>query len=184
MGKKRGKHNANSRQMQPQNASGGARVVALALLALGGGVFLYALSQNRAPKPAVTPAPSSVAAAPAPAPGQARTYRYFDDLDDARPFPATLAPERFQHPVVSKAYAIARQIPGVLAQQPCLCGCDNPSDDHRSLLDCYADEHAATCDVCIKEAVYAKKMTDAGKSAAWIRDAIVRHEFSNVDVGN
>ena len=38
--------------------------------------------------------------------------------------------------------------------------------------------------VCLKEAVYAKQKTEAGESAAWIRDAIVRGEFSNVNIGN
>jgi hypothetical protein len=179
MGKK--KQNAVSRQTQPGRASGGARWFAVALLALGGGVFLYALSQDDPSAPAAS---HDHATASERAPGQSGTYRYFENPDDARPFPVTLPPSRFQHPVIANAYAIAKQIPEVLAQQPCLCGCDNSSDDHRSLLDCYIDEHAATCNVCITEAVYAKQMTDAGKSGAWIRDAIVRHEFSDVDVGN
>ena len=140
---------------------------------------MYALSQRGAPAPTV----SQSAAMSQPAPEQSRTYRYVENPDDARPLPETLPPERFSHPEVANAYAIAQQIPEVLVQQPCLCGCDNPSDDHRSLLDCYVDEHAATCNVCIKEAVFAKKMTEAGKSGAWIRDAILRHEFSSVDVG-
>jgi hypothetical protein len=38
--------------------------------------------------------------------------------------------------------------------------------------------------VCLKEAVYSKQMTEAGKSGAWIRDAIVRGDFSDVSVGN
>ena len=59
----------------------------------------------------------------------------------ARPFPHTLPPSRFQNPA-ARAYRIAQQIPGILAQQPCYCWCDRVG--HGSLLDCYASTHAAT----------------------------------------
>lgn len=191
MGKKRNKHNER-RQPSPAapaaRQGNRARLVAIPLLVLGAGVFLYALSLDG-------PAPSAASrdhghdhietnSSPQRAPGQTGRYRYFESAEDAHPLPVTLPPSAFPAGPVANAYAIAKEIPEVLAQQPCLCGCDNPSDDHRSLLDCYADEHAATCMVCIKEAVYAKQMTDAGESASWIRDAIVRHEFSDVNVGD
>jgi hypothetical protein len=181
MGKKRAKKTADSPPMQPKNASPGAagRWVAVGLLVLGAGVFLYALNQE---SPSARSHDHGETAATSP--GQSHEYRYFASADDARPFPVTLSPSRFQSPAIANAYAIAKEIPEVLVQQPCLCGCDNTSDDHRSLLDCYIDEHAATCMVCVKEAVFAKQMTDAGKSGAWIRDAIVRHEFSDVNIGS
>jgi hypothetical protein len=189
MSKKRNKQNADSQQMQPQTApadGSSARWIATGLLVLGAGVFLYALSSETAPTPAASPGNRSASAAvrPEPAAGQSGQYRYFENPEDAHPLPVTLPPSRFPNAGIANTYAIAKQIPEVLAQQPCLCGCDNTSDDHRSLLDCYIDEHASTCMVCLKEAVYSKQMTEAGKSGAWIRDAIVRGDFSDVSVGN
>lgn len=66
---------------------------------------------------------------------------YFKTAEAAKPYPKTLAPETFQHPAQIKAYAIARQIPGVLAQQPCYCHCDKTG--HGSLLHCHIDSHSA-----------------------------------------
>lgn len=158
-----------------------SRNVALALLAAGAGVFLYAIATTRSEPPAAS---SSQRAAPTTTSARTRAYRFFESAEAAKPLPVTLSPSRFRDPIVAASYTIAQEIPEVLAQQPCLCGCDNPSDDHRSLLDCYADEHAATCMVCVKEAVYASRMTDAGRSPDWIRESILRHEFSTVDLGN
>ncbi len=41
------------------------------------------------------------------------------------------------------AYRVAREIPDVLDQMYCYCGCDK-SVGHVSLLSCYTDSHAAT----------------------------------------
>ena len=189
MSKKRNKQNADSQQMQTQTAPGGgsaARWIASGLLVLGTGVFLFALNSETPPAPAASHGNSSAAAAarPEPVPGQSGQYRYFENPEDAHPLPVTLPPSQFPNAEIANTYAIAKEIPEVLSQQPCLCGCDNTSDDHSSLLDCYIDEHASMCMVCLKEAVYAKQMTEAGKSGAWIRDAIVRGEFSDVSIGN
>ncbi|HSF19605.1 MAG TPA: CYCXC family (seleno)protein [Vicinamibacteria bacterium] len=160
------------------------RFAALALLVAGGGVFVYALSQEGAPKPP-PPLPADQTEAVEPRdPGQDQKFRYFEDPAQAHPLPVTLPPSQFQNQGIAGTYVIAKEIPEVLAQQPCLCGCDNTSDDHRSLLDCYIDEHASTCIICMKEAVLAKQMTDAGRSARDIREAILRHDYSNVSIGN
>jgi hypothetical protein len=191
MGKKRNKKNAETPETPHPNAStqegggGGARWIAVALLVLGTGVFLYALNTDP-PASNAHPASHSQAATSATtqkSEGQARRYRYFENAEDAHPLPVTLPPSEFDNAGIANSYAIAKEIPEVLAQQPCLCGCDNSSDDHRSLLDCYIDGHASTCMVCMKEAVFAKQKTEAGKSGAWIRDAILRHEFSRVNIG-
>ena len=173
--------------MQPETTpggGGGARWIAVGLLMLGTGVFLYALNSEGPPTPAASHDHGSRPATPPKAAGQTGQHRYFENPEDAHPLPVTLPPSEFQNAGIANTYAIAKEIPEVLAQQPCLCGCDNTSDDHRSLLDCYIDEHASTCMVCLKEAVYAKQKTEAGESGAWIRDAIIRGEFSNVNIGN
>lgn len=38
-----------------------------------------------------------------------------------------------------EGYQIAREIPEILAQIPCFCGCE--AMGHESLLDCFVDEH-------------------------------------------
>jgi len=170
--------------------SGGSAVrwAAIGVLILGTAFFLYASLSAR-------PAPSSQSSTSAndhghdPAarvkdPGQTHKFRYFENPAEAHPLPVTLPPSGFINKGIANTYRIAKEIPDVLAQQPCLCGCDNTSDDHRSLLDCYISDHASTCQVCMKEAVLAKQLTDAGKSATQIREAILAHEFSEVPIGN
>ena len=38
-----------------------------------------------------------------------------------------------------EGYQIAKEIPEILAQLPCFCGCE--AVGHESLLDCFIDEH-------------------------------------------
>ena len=57
-----------------------------------------------------------------------------------KPRPATLAPELFTGQV-AKVYRIAQEVPELLEQMPCYCGCYvNPG--HRNNLDCYTDRHS------------------------------------------
>jgi hypothetical protein len=63
------------------------------------------------------------------------------DPERAKPFPSTLDPARFPIRYVARAYAIAQEIPDVLAQQPCYCYCQEFG--HQSLLDCYRTDHGA-----------------------------------------
>jgi hypothetical protein len=92
--------------------------------------------------------------------------------------PATLAPAQFTDPSIKEAYVVALKIPQILAQQPCYCGCSNIG--HHSLLDCYRSSHAADCIICVKEAILASRMHDAGKTVREIRAAIVAGEWSHV----
>ena len=96
----------------------------------------------------------------------------------AGPLLATLGPNHFADPVMREAYAVAAKMPSVLAQEPCYCWCNRIG--HRSLLDCYRSEHAATCDICVKEALLAARMHDAGKTPQQIRAAIVAGEWNEV----
>jgi hypothetical protein len=85
-------------------------------------------------QPESNPAPVAAPAAQIPP--------YFDSAEAAMPFPTLLSPELFRnHALVTRAYEIAAQITGVLAQQPCYCHCDKFG--HRSLLDCYSSQHGA-----------------------------------------
>lgn len=70
-----------------------------------------------------------------------RVPDYYRTEAEARPFPQTLDPNQFTNPAVRRAYQAAREIPGVLAQQPCYCYCDRMG--HKGLLACHRDTHSA-----------------------------------------
>ncbi len=97
------------------------------------------------------------------------------------PLPATIDPKQFNDAETQNLYAIAARVKRVLYQEPCYCGCDKEAG-HKSLLDCYVDRHAATCDVCKKEGAYAYMQTRRGKTAAQIRSEIVNGKWSSVDL--
>jgi hypothetical protein len=67
---------------------------------------------------------------------------YYDDPEKAKPFPKTLDPDSMKTAAAKQAYAAARRIPEVLAQQPCYCFCDR-GFGHGSLLHCHIDNHSA-----------------------------------------
>lgn len=57
------------------------------------------------------------------------------------PRPATLPPDLFTGKI-ARAYQVAREIPEVIEQMPCYCGCYR-TDNHQNNLDCYVDRHAS-----------------------------------------
>ena len=52
--------------------------------------------------------------------------------------PKTLDPNLFEGKA-KEAYQVAKEIPEILAQVPCFCGCK--AVGHENLLDCFVDEH-------------------------------------------
>jgi len=103
----------------------------LAILAAVAVAFLFLEDETKAPKP------------PAAEPEASGAPPFHRSAEAAKPFPVLQDPGRYQIPVVSQAYRIAREIPAVLAQQPCYCNCGD-AFGHTSLLDCYASDHGAT----------------------------------------
>ena len=63
------------------------------------------------------------------------------------------------------AYWVATQIPAVLNQLYCWCGCEN-SGVHRSNLACFEDRMGEGCDVCQGTAEIAYEMTRRGVTDA------------------
>jgi hypothetical protein len=94
--------------------------------------------------------------------------------------PQTMKPESFPDPFVQNAYAIAARIKKTLYQQPCYCHCDR-SKGHTSLLDCFASEHGSGCGTCIYEDFYSYEQVRKGKTAAQIRQGIIKGEWKTVD---
>jgi len=64
----------------------------------------------------------------------------------ARPAPAATLPTPLSADLFQgrarAAYKAAAEMPEVLAQLACYCGCDK-SRGHRNLLDCFVDDHGA-----------------------------------------
>lgn len=112
-------------------------------------------------------------------PGAAKTVPAFLTTAPSRAsLGPTLAPEKFTG-LTRDAYRAAREIPVTLAQMPCYCYCDRGMG-HKSLYSCFEDDHAASCAVCVNEALLAYKLEKEGKlTTAQIRDRI-NETFGNL----
>jgi hypothetical protein len=160
-----------------------ARKLIVACAMLGGVLALLTADSARAQNPAATQsvptagapasnAPSKTAQADVPAYHATRPHD---------PLPETLDSKQFADAETQNIYALAAKEKAVLYQQPCYCRCDKEVG-HKSLLDCYVDEHAAHCILCKKEAVFAYTETQAGKTAAQIRKEIMDGKWKAVDL--
>ncbi len=81
-------------------------------------------------------------------------------------------------PVSAKLIPSPKDIPDVLAQQPCYCYCQRQG--HRSLLDCFASLHSTSCNICINEARLAGQLHRQGKTPEEIRTAIIQKQWTNL----
>ena len=97
------------------------------------------------------------------------------------PLPETLDPKQFADAETQNVYALAAKEKSVLYQLPCYCRCDKEVR-HKSLLDCYVDDHASHCLLCKKEAAFAYTETQAGKTAMQIRKEIMDGKWKDVDL--
>jgi uncharacterized protein with PCYCGC motif len=78
------------------------------------------------------------------------------------------------YPRVAEVYETSAAVPHVLDGIYCYCDCSQHSG-HYSLLDCFSDDHAARCDVCMSEAVIAYRMTQDGADLDEIRAEVDRN---------
>jgi Protein of unknown function with PCYCGC motif len=97
------------------------------------------------------------------------------------PLPSTMSPTQFTDVMVQNAYTVAARIKSTLYQQPCYCHCDR-SQGHTGLLDCFASRHGAGCNICMTEAFYSYEQKRKGKTAAQIREGIIRGDWQSVDL--
>lgn len=74
---------------------------------------------------------------------------------------AVLDPASFDHPMSRELYGIATDIPAVLNQLYCWCGCIKQGR-HRSALACYEDRSAIGCGVCQETARIAWRQVEEG----------------------
>lgn len=80
--------------------------------------------------------------------------------------PITLDPKLFSGNA-SRAYVLAAQIPQTVAQIHCYCNCNM-----ESLLICYTNDHAASCDECQEEVFMASDLLKKGYTLDQIRQKI------------
>jgi hypothetical protein len=81
-------------------------------------------------------------------------------------------PAQFErYPRVASVYRAAATNPQLLDGLYCYCQCKEHAR-HYSLLDCFASDHAAMCDVCTNEAETAIKLAREGVELEGIRDII------------
>lgn len=78
----------------------------------------------------------------------------------------TLDPKLFEKgwdAEVKEGYAIARKIPATLDRLHCFCECaESPMFQHKTLLTCFVDKHAAGCGICLSEAKLAWQLKEKG----------------------
>ena len=82
-----------------------------------------------------------------------------------------LSPSLFTDEKTRAAYQTAKDIPEVLEQLPCFCGCLK-NFGHKNNLFCFKDQHGSACDICQDIALDARKLHDEGKSIAQIQENI------------
>ena len=83
----------------------------------------------------------------------------------------TLSPELFTDAKTKDAYAAAKEIPDVLKELPCFCGC-MLSHGNKNNLFCFMDEHGSACLICQDIALDARTMRRNGASVQEIQDNI------------
>jgi hypothetical protein len=88
----------------------------------------------------------------------------------------TLDPKLFEKGYeadVARGYAIARKYPATLDRLHCFCECaESPMFQHRTLLTCFVDKHAAGCGICLAEARLAADLKDKGLSDDEIKNTV------------
>ena len=90
---------------------------------------------------------------------------------------ATMSPSYFSRdPKARAAYQVARDIPEVLAELPCFCGCMT-AHGHENNLFCFRDEHGSACTICENIALDAQDMHAKGLSIERIKETI-RQRYS------
>jgi Protein of unknown function with PCYCGC motif len=93
-----------------------------------------------------------------------------------------LSPALFTDEKARAAYQTAKDIPEVLEQLPCFCGC-MMNMGHKNNLFCFMDQHGSVCDICEDIALDARAMHDKGLPVDQIRENI-RGKYARFQPGN
>jgi hypothetical protein len=104
----------------------------------------------------------------------------YHDQPPVLPLPDTLNPEQFaQNDPAFAAYTLAARVRRTLYQIPCYCPCDKLKG-HKSLLDCFASNHGASCHICQQETIFC--FLHRRESASQIRKRIADGEAWTIDL--
>ena len=87
----------------------------------------------------------------------------------------------FRNAFQVRAYELAAKIPNLIYQQPCYCRCDR-SVGHKSLHSCFESAHGAHCAACMKELFFTYEQHKAGKTAAQVREGIIKGDWQKIDL--
>jgi len=90
---------------------------------------------------------------------------------------ATMDPQSFSGRA-RVAYQVAKDIPEILVQLPCFCGCRDGLG-HKNNLYCFADNHGNICDMCQSIALDAQEMHRKGLPIEQIRSNI-RNTYAQI----
>jgi len=82
-----------------------------------------------------------------------------------------LSPALFADQKARAGYQTAKDIPEILEQLPCFCGC-MMNMGHKNNLFCFKDQHGSACEICQDIALDARKMHDEGLPIARIQENI------------
>ena len=138
----------------------GAWIIIAAAVILTGSVWAWRSANRPAPEPvSVSSPPEGVI------PAEALLRNPFVKTGQ------TLSPELFADPTAREAYQAAKDVPEVLEQLPCYCGCMQHFG-HKNNLFCFMDEHGSACSVCEGIAIDAKKMHKDGVPIEQIKENI------------
>ena len=88
-----------------------------------------------------------------------------------KPRPSTLDPVTFTDPEVRLSYQVAKEIPQVLEQLPCYCGCFAKAA-HQNNLDCFRDGHGDECSMCRSIALEAQHQHKLGVPVPVIKQVV------------
>jgi hypothetical protein len=156
------------------------KVVVVALVVIAAAVAV-ALTRQSSPTIA-SQARTPVAQRPVTPPQQQHSHQteavpaHYETTPSAGSLAPTLPPEKFKG-LTHDAYKAVGEMPQTIAQLPCYCHCDE-GFGHKSLQSCFVDDHAAHCDICVKEALAAYKLQKQGLTAPQIRERIIA-EYSS-----
>jgi hypothetical protein len=87
-----------------------------------------------------------------------------------------LSPALFTDEKARAAYQTAKDIPEVLEQLPCFCGC-MMDRGHKNNLFCFMDQHGSACEICEDIALDAREMHKQGLPIVQIQQTI-RDKYS------
>ena len=144
----------------------------LAMLLIIAAIAVAYLNSSRNPAKPVQTASGQQTSLATSSPQEQRSNvpKYYETAP--RMLPSTLPPEKFPGKT-REAYQAANDIPQTLAQLPCYCHCDRGMG-HKSLHNCFEDDHAAHCATCTDEALLAYRLQkEQHLSAKQIRERII-----------